>query len=234
MRAPFDLDDAASAEECGNRFCVESRRHHHDPEVVAREHRLFREGEREIGVNASLVELVDHHDLELAEQRVALQTRGEDSLRRDQELGPAAELPVEANLPSDFIAERPISLGRDSAREAPRCDATRLKDDRLPAGGEGWRNPRRLPRARRRDDHECAVFPESLDDLRNARVDGERLHGITDGGRSRSGRATIPDRTRRHRTTRAPRSRRSPRRRRWRRCRSGAIRGARSSSTRSP
>jgi hypothetical protein len=84
-------------------------------------------------VDAPLVELVDHHDLELGEQRVALQARREDSLRRDQEPRPAAELPVEADLPSDFFAEGPTPLGGDAAREAPGGDAPRLEDDGLPA-----------------------------------------------------------------------------------------------------
>ena len=50
----------------GHRPGVERRRHHEDPQVVARAPRLPREGQREVGVEAPLVELVEHDRAEAA------------------------------------------------------------------------------------------------------------------------------------------------------------------------
>ena len=63
---------AEVAGDCGG---VEGGGHHHDRQIVARGGGLFGQRDRKIGVNAALVKLVEHDDAELAEKRVALQSR---------------------------------------------------------------------------------------------------------------------------------------------------------------
>ena len=59
MNHPGNPNDRRIVEKRGNGLDLERRRHHDDAQVVASAPRLPRQGETEIGVNASFVELVE-------------------------------------------------------------------------------------------------------------------------------------------------------------------------------
>ena len=63
---------AGSRRETPHRRRVERRRHHDDPQIVARPPGLPRQREPEIGVHAALVELVEDDGAEAGEQRILL------------------------------------------------------------------------------------------------------------------------------------------------------------------
>ena len=66
--------DRRVAEESGDRFAVERRRHDDYAEVVAEQGpRAQREREGEVSVETSLVELVEHEDADAVEGWVALE-----------------------------------------------------------------------------------------------------------------------------------------------------------------
>jgi len=108
-------------------------------------------------VDAALVKFIEHHDAKLTEQRIALQPRGQDSFRRDQQLRSRREASLESDLPSDLLADFPATFLRDASRQRARCNAAWLQQNRFAegvrAGGCGW-----SCRTRRRDDHRRAVL----------------------------------------------------------------------------
>ena len=100
---------------------------------------------REIGVNASLVELVEDDGGEVGEQRIALQPRGQDAFGDDQQPGVGAEAAVETHLPADLAANRPAAFFGDARGNRPRGDAARLQQDERTVGRERGRNRVVLP-----------------------------------------------------------------------------------------
>ena len=128
-------------------------------------------------MNAPLVKFVEDDHVEIAEQRIALQPRGEDSFRRHEQPRAVGELPFEADLPADFVADRPAAFDGDPPRQRARRHAPRLQQDRPADRRQRRRNARRLPRSRRRDDHRAAVRADVSGDLGDVRIDRERrLH----------------------------------------------------------
>ena len=57
-----DVEHARAAEEGRDVLRRDRRRHHHEREVVARQHGLLRQRQREVGVDAALVKLVENDD----------------------------------------------------------------------------------------------------------------------------------------------------------------------------
>jgi hypothetical protein len=78
-------------------------------------------------VDAALVELVEDDHVEIAQQRIRLQPRGQDAFRRDEQARPRVEAALEADLPADLLADRPAALVGDAARERASGDAARLE-----------------------------------------------------------------------------------------------------------
>ena len=146
-------------------------------QVVAGVEGLLRQRQRQVGVNAPLVEFVENNDVEVTEQGIGLQPRGQDALGGDEESRPGREAPLEPDLPADLLADGPPTLEGDAARQGAGRDAPRLQQDRAAEGGEGGRDARRLPRARRRHDHGRPRRTDVVDDRVDMRVDRERrLH----------------------------------------------------------
>ncbi len=154
VRASRHCDDWAVAEERRHASGIEGRRHHDDTQVVARAPGLPCQREAQIGVNASLVELVEHDRAKVRQQGVLLQARGQDSFGGDQQPGARAEAALEADMPADLLPKRPSLLVRDAAGDRSRRHAARLQQDDCTVVDQGRGNARRLPRARRGcDDH---------------------------------------------------------------------------------
>ena len=177
MRSRVDFEHAGVAEETGDFTGIEGRGHHHDAEVVTRVEGLLRQREREVGVDAALVEFVEHDDVEVAQQRIGLQSRGEDAFGGHQELGSIGEALFEADLPSDLFSDTPAALFGDPPRERACRHPPRLQKDRLADLRQSWRDSCRLPRSRRGDDHRGAVRPHVRFDFSDVGIDRERrLH----------------------------------------------------------
>ena len=153
---------------------VERRRHHDDAQVVARAPRLARQRDRQIGVDAALVELVEDDRREIGEQRIGLQPRGQDAFGDDEQAGVGAEAAVEAHLPADLAAERPAALVGDPRGDRARRHATRLQQDDRAVGDQRRRDARRLAGARRGGDDRGPRAPDVIDDLIEERIDRER------------------------------------------------------------
>ena len=182
MRAARHVDDRAAVEEARHRFRGERRRHHDDAQIVARRPGLPRERQPEIGVDGSLVELVEHDRADAGDQRIVDQARGEDAFGGEQDARRRREPALEAHVPADLLAERPAALLGDPARDGPRRDPPRLQHQHRPVGGERRRQPRGLAGAGRRDDDRGAVPAHGIDDGVDVRVDRERIqaHGTSE------------------------------------------------------
>ena len=126
---PGHVDDRTAAEKRGHGRGVERRRHDDDPEVVAGAPGLLRKRDGEIGVNAALVELVEHDGPEIREQRILLQPRRQHAFGRDEQLRSRTESALEADLPADLLADRPPAFRRDALRDGARGHAARLQQD---------------------------------------------------------------------------------------------------------
>ena len=116
MRPGIDLEHASVAEETGHFAGVESCGHDDDGQIVACKRGLTGQRDGQIRVDAALVEFIEHDDGEVAQQRIALQARGEDSLRGHQEPGSTGESPRNFRL-SSWPERRPTrraSIGRRS------------------------------------------------------------------------------------------------------------------------
>ena len=173
IEAARHLDHRAIVEKCRRGARVERRRHDRNAQIGARAPRLLRERDGDVGVDAPLVELVDHDRGELRQERIALQTRREDSFGDDEQARVGGELSIEANLPADFAAEGPSALGGNPGRNGARGDAARLQQDHLSRLDERRRHARRLTRARCRRDHRRARSPHRLSNRFDERIDRE-------------------------------------------------------------
>src|SRR5258708_32739539 len=128
-------------------------------------------------MNAPLVELVEDDDVEVAQERIALKAAGEDALRSHEQLRPGRETALEANLPSDLIADVPAALEGDAARQGAGRDASRLQQDRTAEDAQGRRDAGRSSRTRERHDDRRPARTDMSDDRADMRVNRERrLH----------------------------------------------------------
>ena len=168
------VHDRRIAEKARDRLDVEGRRHHDDSQIVAREPRLPREREPEVGMNASLVEFVEDDGGEIGEQRILLKARRQNAFRDDQEPRVSSEALFESDLPADFAAERPLAFFCDAPRNGTRSHAARLKqNDRSCIDQRRW-NARGLAGAWRRRQHDGPVSLESVANIRDVRVNNQR------------------------------------------------------------
>ena len=82
--------------------------------------------EAEIGVDAALVELIEHDGREIGKERILLKARGQDAFSDNEHPRVAAEAPFEPNLPADLTSDRPPLLPGDPARDGAGGKASRL------------------------------------------------------------------------------------------------------------
>ena len=188
------VHDRASAEKCrdGGRF--ERGGHHHDPQVVARAPGLPRQRDREIGVHAALVKLVEDDRAEAGEERIGLQARGQHAFGDDEQLRVRGEAALEANLPADLAAEGPAAFAGDPRRDGARGDTPRLQEDDRAVRHQRRRHARRLSGAGRGGDDHGAAPADVIDDPIDVGIDWERQHaGVDVGGPNRQRAAhTLP------------------------------------------
>jgi hypothetical protein len=160
------IDYRTATEIARHRRGVERRRHDHDSKIRSRRPGLLCQRDPEVGVDAALVELVEHDRPEVLEQRVLLKPCCQDAFGRKEHFRARAKAPLEPDVPSDLLANRPSPLFSDTRRQASRGDAPRLQDDDRPIDGKGWRNARRLSGSRGGGDDYRPVLAGIFDDLR--------------------------------------------------------------------
>ena len=106
------------------------------PQIVARTPGFPGEGHSEIDVDAALVKLVEDDGAESREQRILLETRGENAFGRDEQAGVGAEAPLEPDLPADLATDRPRRARRQSGVQSARAAARRgCRSSTGPASG---------------------------------------------------------------------------------------------------
>jgi hypothetical protein len=86
------------------------------------------------------VEFVEDDRLEIREQRVLLQARGQHAFGGDEQLRARAESLFQPDLPADLAADRPAALVGDALRDGTRGDAARLKQDQRAVVDQRRRN----------------------------------------------------------------------------------------------
>ena len=85
MKRARHVHDRCVTEKARDGLHVERRRHHDDAQIVPGEQRLTGQRKPEVGVNASLVELVEDDRREIRKQRILLKPRGQDPFGDDEQ-----------------------------------------------------------------------------------------------------------------------------------------------------
>ena len=176
------LDDPA-AEIRRDRAGVERRGHGEQPQV--RPHLALDaagHGERQVGVDAALVELVEDDRADVLQERIGLEHLDEDALGDDQQAGRRSGPAVEAHVVADLAADRPAALLRDAPGGGAGGDPPRLEHDdsalaREPGVEQRRRHARGLAGAGGRHEHRRRRGPHGDDDLGEDLVDRQRLEG---------------------------------------------------------
>ncbi len=193
-RPPLGLEHGAIAEEPGDGPGVHRGRHDDQDQVVAdRLADLAEEGQGEVGVQAPLVELVEHDRADAFEEGVGDELAVEDALGHHAEAGPGPVPLLEADVVADLLAERPAVLVGDPPRHGPRGDPPRLEQDQRgvvvgeQAGADDRRRDAgRLARPRGRDQDQGPALPQPRHDLGQERIDrqgrhaGQSVKGVAD------------------------------------------------------
>ncbi len=170
------VDHRTFAEEGRDGARVERCRHDDDAKIVAGEPGLPRQRNREVGVDAALVELVDDDGRERRQQRVALHSRGENAFGDDEQTRVGAEAPLEADLPADLAAERPPALGGNPRGNRARRHAPGLKQDDGTVGQERRRHACGLAGAWRGGHDGGTRSPDGVEDRIEERIDRQGDH----------------------------------------------------------
>jgi len=166
-----DLNDRASVEIRSDPAGVERCRHDDDTEVVARAPCLLRERERDVCMNAPLVELVDDDRPKFGDERIALHSRRQHAFGDDKQACRAAVAPVEANLPADLATKRPAAFLRNAVRNRPRRRAARLQQHDRSILDERRRHASGFSGAWLRGNDQGARASDLIDDRGDERID---------------------------------------------------------------
>jgi hypothetical protein len=179
-RTPLALDHARIAQPA--RHVGRGNRGRHDQDAQVRPRLALhasRHRQRQIRVQAALVELVEHDRADVRQERIVLQHAHDEPFGHDQDARARRALTVEAHVETDLVADLPAALARNAPRRRPRGDAARLEHQdeplaRDPRVEERRRHARRLPRAGGRAQHGARMRAQGRDDLGQDRVDRQR------------------------------------------------------------
>ena len=145
----------------GDLACVKGGGHDEHPKVrTKRAADLERKREREVALQRTLVELVEHDEPDAAKLGVGEKPLREQALGDDLQPCGRGYLPLEPHLVAHRLADCLAAAARDVRRAVPRGEPARLQHDDAPAAKprlveERGRHARRLAAAgrRRQDDH---------------------------------------------------------------------------------
>jgi hypothetical protein len=122
------VHDGGAAEVRGHRPGVDRRRHHDRgqvrPDGLADE---LHHAEGQVGVEAALVELVEHHSPDVLQERVVVEAPQQDAGGDDEDAGVRPGGAVEPDLVAEHVAEGRAVLVRHPPGRGPRGDAPRLQ-----------------------------------------------------------------------------------------------------------
>ena len=178
-------DDRRFIEQRGDARGIERRRHHQQAqlgiEVLAG---IQRQRQREVGVEAAFVELVEDHQAHARQLRIGRQSPRQQALGEDLD----ARLRPDAALEADLVADRPADLLAQQRRHArggsAGGDTARLQQHDLSVRQpglveQGERDGGGLARARRRGEHGASRPAQGLAQGRQGFEGGigGQLHG---------------------------------------------------------
>ena len=174
IQPPRHLNDGTAVEIPRDRSGVERRRHDDEAQILARAPRLFGERDAEIGVHAAFVEFVEDDGPESGQQRILLESRGENAFGGNEQARPRAKPPLETDLPAYLVADGPAALIGNALRDRARGHAPGLQQDDRAIVDKRGRNARRLagPGLGRDDDRTRRA--RGVDDFRNKRINRKR------------------------------------------------------------
>jgi hypothetical protein len=131
MAAADTRDHRGVAEEACERLRIQRCRHRNDAQPRARiELHLARHGQRQIGIQAALVNLVEHQCADAVEKRIFLNAPQEDAVSHCDQPRARRRFMVEANVVAHLVsAERDAALARDAPRGRARGHAPRLEQE---------------------------------------------------------------------------------------------------------
>jgi hypothetical protein len=169
----------AVPQEARDRPRIERRRHDHELQIGAHfATDLGQQRQREIGVQAALVELVEDDARDAVEEGITLQAAGQQALgdHLDACLRPGAVL--EPDTVADALAQAGPVLCGEAARDGPGGHPPRLQHHQAPVAEHAGLEQREgqaggLARARRGDDDRGARAGERVDERRDEGVDGQ-------------------------------------------------------------
>ena len=174
-RAAFRADDRRIAEELRDRLGVERRRHHERDQLGPARPQPLDQREREVAIEVTLVELVDHDAADAAQLGMGEQPAGQHALGHELDPGRRRDLAIEPHLVADLAPEVAATLARHAGRRESRRESPRLQHDEL-AGDEARveqraRDARRLAGTGRRHEHGAPPRAHRLHECRQHVVD---------------------------------------------------------------
>ena len=125
---PLGSDELCVSKQLRDRLAIERRRHHEDPQRLA-QLRLHIERQRksQVGMQTSLVELIEDHAAHPLERGVPLQPPGEDTFGHDFDTGPRPDARVGARAVANRLADALVERGRHARGHGARGDAAWLE-----------------------------------------------------------------------------------------------------------
>ena len=179
-------DDLGCVEITADGVSLQGCRHHHEQQFLAYRADLLEHGQREIGMHAALVKLVEDDAADILEQRISVQPSKQHPLGDDLEASVFANAAIEPDAIADLVAEALFSLASDARGDRARGDAARLQHEDLLIIGDQiarveqrWGKSGGLPRAGWRLEHDLAVSFQGLDDVLEDIVDGQMAQGLS-------------------------------------------------------
>ncbi len=128
-RAAVDFEDWGVVQERGDGTGRHRGRHDHDDQVVPDRLADFpQQGQRQVAVEAALVELIQDDRSHTFQEGVVEQPAGQDSLGQDLEPGARTAPALESHLIADLFPEGPAAFLGDARRGGPRRHAPGLQD----------------------------------------------------------------------------------------------------------
>ena len=179
---------ATIAEECGHGLGVEGGRHHHDEEVgTDLGAHLAQQGQGQVRLQATLVELVEYHGAYGFQEGVGQELARQDTLGDEAEAGGVGQSPLETDLVADLPAQGPAPLVGHAAGGGTCGHPSRLEHDDIrmprreqPRTDDRRRKSRGLTRPRRCHDNQAADL-QILEAGGYQCVDRQWNHGVRVG-----------------------------------------------------
>ncbi len=183
MGPPLGGEYRTIAEVRGQPLGLEGRRH--DDQLQVGAHRVLQftdHGQRHVPLQMPLVELVQHHDANRFQKRIAHELATEDALGEEPQARTGAARLRKADAIPDLVAHPSAAFGGDERRRGAGGDATWFQHDdllvaRQPRIEQRRRHTGRLARPRRGTQHDAVRRGQVLDERREQRVDRQRRHG---------------------------------------------------------